>query len=116
MIKKINEFNQNVKDIIKKADCFESKKVYIISDEDKDTFSYNGYLDTKELIYLGQIALNNHCDLFIFEDNLYLAESHDSDDFKSKNYDEECDYCYSVSLLISNINKKEEKTDDSLIG
>jgi hypothetical protein len=95
----------NYENEVKNSKALNKKRIYEIVEKDKKTNSYGHYEEYKEKNFdnaicgIGQIALNNGCDLFIFDNKLFLAESHDGDDFKSKNYFEECDYCYSVKLL-----------------
>lgn len=111
---------EELQKIVNQVDCFQKKQVSVF-DYERDSLSdyyglqdnvdvTNGFKDEngdliKEkldfLLHLGQHSLNEGCDVMIYENNIYLVESHDSDDFMSKHYDEECAYCYGIKLIKS---------------
>ncbi len=68
---------------------------YTFTIDDKSSYSYsNGSLEG-----FGQCALNNGHDIFVLDGVVYQAEAHGDKDFTNPDYDEECDYCYSVKKL-----------------
>lgn len=120
---KTKELNKDIQNLIIKTEACNKKSVYFFTKEDLKNFEWcqttkeeNEEKFFKYLIYLGQYSLNNGCDIFVFNNNMYLAESHDFDDFLDEDYEEECEYCYNVKkieFIISSIEEKKKKIDSS---
>lgn len=113
---KVKDLPEELKKIVKDTDCFQKKQVSVFDYERDKLSEFYGLSEKvdvnnddenleeekyKFLLHLGQHSLNNNCDIMIYENNIYLVESHNGDDFLSNSYEEDCDYCYDISLIKS---------------
>lgn len=105
----IDELLDSLQSIVKSTDAYNKKTVSVFDyyydnlHEDLEYINVNADDDKDKvysfLTYLGQKSLNIGCDIMIYENNVYLVESHHGNDFLLDGYFEVCDYCYDVKLI-----------------